>query len=45
LKHFSGLDSLFFRENEKHLPENESLKRSQIPVNQKVKKKVVQYLN
>jgi len=44
-KAYKGIDSLFFRENFKILPEDESLKRSQIPVNQKVKKKIHQYLN
>ncbi len=42
---FNGIDSLFLRENFKILPENESLKRNQIPVNQKVKQKIIQYLN
>ncbi len=42
---FKGLDSLFFNENNQFQPQNESLKRTQIPVNQNVKKKIIQYLN
>jgi len=44
-RQFNGLDSLFFRENFKFLPENELLNRNQLPVNQKVKQKIIKYLN
>ena len=43
-KQFEGIDSLFLRENFKFLPQNELLKRLQIPVNQDVKQKIMQYL-
>jgi len=42
---FNGLDSTFLYENFKFLPQNELLKRIQIPVNQDVKNKIMQYLN
>ena len=45
LKQYEGIDSLFLRENFKFLPRNELLKRLQIPVNQDVKQKIMQYLN
>ena len=44
-KQFYGIDSLFLRENFKFLPSNELLKRLQLPVNQEVKQKIMQYLN
>jgi len=44
-KQFNGLDSLFFHENIKFLPENELLNRNQLPVNQKVRQKIIKYLN
>ena len=44
LNNYKGLDSLFLPENIKFLPRNESLKRSQIPVNQLIKQKIMQYL-
>ena len=42
---FKGLDSIFMFENKNFDSENERIKRTQIPVNQKVKKKIIQYLN
>ncbi len=45
LKRFQGLDSIFMPENFKLSPQNESLIRNQIPVNQLIKQKVIQYLN
>ena len=45
LKQYEGKDSLFLPEKIKFLPRNESLKRSQIPVNQDIKQKIMQYLN
>ncbi len=45
LKQYQGIDSLFLRENFKFLPRNELLKRLQIPVNQDIKQKIMQYLN
>jgi len=42
---FKGFDTLFSNENFKFLYQNESLKRNQIPVNQKVKEKIIDYLN
>ncbi len=44
-KQYDGIDSLFLPENIKFLPQNESLKRLQIPVNQDIKQKIMQYLN
>jgi len=45
LLQFQGIDSLFLRENFKFPPQNELLKRLQIPVNQDIKQKIIQYLN
>ena len=45
LLQYQGIDSLFLRENFKFLPQNELLKRLQIPVNEQVKEKIQQYLN
>ena len=45
LRQYEGNDSLFLPEKIKFLPRNESLKRSQIPVNQDIKQKIMQYLN
>ena len=43
-KRFSGFDSIFSPENPLFVPQNELLKRKQLPVNQKVKQKIKQYL-
>jgi hypothetical protein len=44
-KNYQYLDSIFYKENPQYQPQNELLKRSQIPVNQKIKTKIKKYLN
>ncbi len=44
-KSFSGIDSLFLPENNDFKSEIERLKRLQLPVNQIIKKKIIQFLN
>ncbi len=44
-KKYQYLDSIFYKDNPRFNPQNELLKRSQIPVNQNIKTKIKQYLN
>jgi len=42
---YTSPDSLFFQKSSKFAPSLELLNRNQIPVNQKVKQKIIQYIN
>ncbi len=44
LKNYSTPDSLFYEKNSKFAPSIEQLKRNKLPVNQDVKKKIINYM-
>ena len=43
-KQFTPPDSLFLKKNTNFAPSNEVLKRNQLPVNQEIKQKIIEYL-